>query len=104
MMKDPVRNLVALRLLAGPAVPGKAGIRIQETNQAGVFPQADVVRAHVEPADARLAVERAVRVVRIAGGDLNTAMGPQNSRIGLPLVRSRPGFLPFPGCSQPCVA
>jgi outer membrane protein TolC len=43
--------------------------------EAGAVPRADVVRAQVEIADARLALEREASVVRIARGSLNTAMG-----------------------------
>jgi outer membrane protein len=46
-----------------------------ERKAAGAVPQADVVRAQVDVADARLALARAVSEVRIAGGNLNTAMG-----------------------------
>jgi outer membrane protein len=42
---------------------------------AGAAPQADVLRAHVEVADAELALVRADSNVRIAKGDLNVAMG-----------------------------
>ena len=43
--------------------------------EAGAVPRADVVRAQVDVADARLALEREASVVRIARGNLNTAMG-----------------------------
>lgn len=43
--------------------------------EAGAVPQADVVRAQVEVADAQLALERAEGLVRVAKGNLNTAMG-----------------------------
>lgn len=42
---------------------------------AGAAPQADVLRAQVEVADAELAVVRAESAVRIAKGDLNSSMG-----------------------------
>lgn len=43
--------------------------------EAGAVPQVDVVRAQVEVADARLALERASGLVRVARGRLNTVMG-----------------------------
>lgn len=43
--------------------------------EAGAVPQADVVRTQVEVADAQLALERAEGLVRVATGNLNTAMG-----------------------------
>ncbi len=43
--------------------------------EAGAVPQVDVVRAQVEVADAQLALERAEGLVRVAKGNLNTAMG-----------------------------
>lgn len=43
--------------------------------EAGAVPQADVVRAQVEVADAQLALERAEGLARVAKGNLNTAMG-----------------------------
>lgn len=46
-----------------------------ERKEAGAVPRADVVRAQVEVADARLALEREASVVRISRGSLNTAMG-----------------------------
>jgi outer membrane protein len=47
----------------------------RERKAASVVPQADVVRAQVEVADARLALVRADNLVRVSRGDLNTAMG-----------------------------
>jgi outer membrane protein TolC len=50
--------------------------------EAGAVPQADVVRAQVEVADAQLALERAEGLVRVAKGNLNTAMGlPVETRV-----------------------
>ncbi len=43
--------------------------------EAGAVPQADVLRARVEHADARLAIVKAEGGVKIAYGDLNAAMG-----------------------------
>jgi outer membrane protein len=64
------------------AVAGKKLVRAEDhlrlaaaRKEAGAVPRADVVRAQVDVADAKLALERAVSVVRIAKGDLNTAMG-----------------------------
>ncbi len=64
------------------AVAGKKLARAEDhlrlaaaRKEAGAAPRADVVRAQVDVADARLALERAASVVRIARGDLNTAMG-----------------------------
>jgi outer membrane protein TolC len=51
-------------------------LRLARTRkEAGAVPQADVMRAQVEVADAKLALERAAGTVRVARGDLNTAMG-----------------------------
>ncbi len=51
-------------------------LRLARTRKAaGAVPQADVMRAQVEGADAKLALERAEGTVRVARGDLNTAMG-----------------------------
>lgn len=47
----------------------------KERKVAGAVPQADVVRAQVEVADAQLSLERAEGLVRVANGSLNTAMG-----------------------------
>jgi len=47
----------------------------KERKAAGAVPQADVVRAQVEVAEAQLALERAEGLVRVAKGNLNTAMG-----------------------------
>lgn len=46
-----------------------------ERKAAGAVPQADVVRADVEVADARLALVRLRNVVRVARGSLNTLLG-----------------------------
>lgn len=58
-------------------------LRLAETLQeAGAVPHADVLRARVEHADARLAVVQAESEVTIAQGDLATAMGlPASSPI-----------------------
>jgi len=51
-------------------------LRLTKTrHEAGAVPIADVYRAQVEVADSRLELVRAKNLVRIAGGDLNTAMG-----------------------------
>ncbi len=51
-------------------------LRLARTRkEAGAVPQADVMRAQVEVADAKLALERAAGTVRVTSGDLNTAMG-----------------------------
>lgn len=47
----------------------------RDRKEAGAAPQADVMRAQVEVADARLALERAEGLIRVAKGNLNTAMG-----------------------------
>lgn len=47
----------------------------QTLKDAGAVPQADVLRARVELADAQLAIVRADGNVRTASGELNTAMG-----------------------------
>lgn len=47
----------------------------QDRKAAGAVPQADVVRAQVEVADAKLSLVRAENLVRISRGSLNTAMG-----------------------------
>ncbi|MDY0212275.1 MAG: TolC family protein [Desulfuromonadaceae bacterium] len=51
-------------------------LRLTKTrHDAGAVPIADVYRAQVEVADAQLELVRAKNLVRIASGDLNTAMG-----------------------------
>lgn len=51
-------------------------LRLTETRHAaGAVPIADVYRARVEVADSRLELVRAKNLVRLASGDLNTAMG-----------------------------
>lgn len=47
----------------------------QRRHEAGAVPIADVYRARVEVADSRLELVRAGNLVRLASGDLNTAMG-----------------------------
>lgn len=47
----------------------------RERKAAGTVPQADVMRAQVEVANARLSLVRAENVVRIARGNLNRTMG-----------------------------
>ena len=73
------------RLLAAQEARVAAGARVARRRDhsriasarkaAGAAPQADVLRAHVEVADAELALVRAETDVRIAKGDLNVAMG-----------------------------
>lgn len=60
-------------------------LRLTETrHEAGAVPIADVYRAQVEVADSRLELVRAKNLVRIASGDLNTAMGlPVELSIGV---------------------
>ncbi len=73
------------RVLSALAAKSVAETRLERSNdhlelarlrkEAGAAPRADVLRAQVEVADAELALVRATGAVRVADGDLKTAMG-----------------------------
>lgn len=66
----------ALRVARENAKRAEDHLRLAgERKEAGVAVQADVLRARVEVADRKLAIVRAESLVRIARGNLNTAMG-----------------------------
>jgi|AMWB02.1.fsa_nt_gi outer membrane protein len=57
---------------------------VREFRAAGAVPQADVIRAQVEVANAKLQLVKARSAIKFAGGNLNTAMGlPVEMKIDL---------------------
>lgn len=68
---EELQRVAAKNLARAESHRELAGVR----REAGAVPQADVLRAEAEVADARLQVIATASRVRIAGGQLNSAMG-----------------------------
>ncbi len=69
-------DLDSKRIATERLARGEDHLRLaRERKEAGAVPRADVMRAQVEVANARLSLVRAASSVRIAGGNLNRTMG-----------------------------